>query len=128
MKYVCRIIFVLNSLLMSSCGIGGYWMNGVSGKERTEYLNSIKPYGAHWVKEGMTRESRRDDSWACGAARTEPAANGPIFSDEDIALEKSAIDKNDYGPRGRLFDKWGKCMQSKGYAYLEQCDARCLHP
>ena len=88
---------------------------------------NIKPYGAHWVKEGMTRESRRQDSWACGAVRTEIAANGPIFSDDDITLEKIAIDKNDYGPRGRLFDKWGRCMQSKGYTYLEQCDARCLH-
>ena len=122
MKYFLSIVFFLISLGLTGCGIGGFWMNGNPNHSPTY------PYGAHWAKNGMTRESRRLDSWACGAARTELAANGPIFSDDDITLEKSAIDKNDYGPRGRLFDKWGGCMQAKGYTYLEQCDVRCLYP
>jgi filamentous hemagglutinin len=54
--------------------------------------------------------------------------NRSSSSKDDITLEKNAIDKNDYGPRSRLFDKWGGCMQSKGYTYLEQCDDRCLYP
>ena len=113
-----RLLIALITFFLSGCLL-----------ERVGQVDrSVAPYGAHWVKEGMTRESRRDDSWACGAAETIHAADGPIFSDDDIAIEKSAIDKNDWGPRGRLFDKWVGCMQSKGYTYLEQCDARCLHP
>ena len=128
MKYVCRIIFVLNSLLMSSCSIGGYWMNGVSGKELTEYLNSIKPYGAHWVKEGMTRESRREDSWACGAAKTMHAADNVVFTHEEMIAAKLPEDLNDILANSRLTKKWISCMREKEYSYLEQCDARCLHP
>jgi hypothetical protein len=62
-----QLIFVMAaSICLTSCGIGGYQMNGVSGKERTEYLKSIKPYGAHWVKNGMTMESRIKDWVDCG--------------------------------------------------------------
>ena len=119
MKYVCRIIFVLNSLLMSSCGIGGYWMNGVSGKERTEYLNSIKPYGAHWVKEGMTRESRTSDWLQCGGAE----------GLQDGYERKSGISTNEFfDGLGLHRKKIRGCMDGKGYNWIENCDARCLHP
>ena len=87
-----------------------------------------KPYGAHWIKEGMTREGRREDSWTCGAAATTHAADGPIFGDNQIGRERKSSDQNDYGPRGRLLDQWRSCMTAKGYLYLEQCDARCMHP
>ena len=127
MKLISSLLIALSASTLNGC-LYGQCMNGPCALEHSRIVKSVKPYGVHWVKEGMTTESRRDDSWACGAARTEPAANGPIFSNDDIALEKSVIDENDYEPRGRLFDKWGKCMQSKGYAYLEECDARCLHP
>ena len=88
----------------------------------------IKPYGAHWVKEGMTRESRRGDSWACGAAKTIHAADHVVFTHEEITYAKLPEDLNDILANSRLTKKWISCMQSKGYTYLEQCDARCLYP
>jgi hypothetical protein len=89
---------------------------------------NIKPYGARWVKEGMTRESRRIDSWACGADTTVHAADYVVFSKEKRALAKLPTDQNDYGPDGRLTKQWEACMRSKDYVYLHQCDAQCLYP
>ena len=97
-------------------------------KEAYESLMHPKPYGVRWVKEGMTRDGRREDAWACGAARTLIAADGPVFSDNDVERERRATDTSGYGPRGRLFDRWGQCMESRGYRYVEVCDSRCLYP
>lgn len=97
-------------------------------REAYERLMNPKPSGVRWVKEGMTREGRREDSWACGAARTLIAADGPVFTRDDIERERRATDANDYGPRGRLFDRWSQCMQSKGYTHMKVCDSRCLYP
>lgn len=102
----------------------------ISGKERTEYLRSIKPYGAHWVKEGMTQESRRADSWDCGAAQTVIGADRPVFPDAVIDSERKPSDQNDFGPRARLLERWSACMTSKGYQFLGvgNCNERCLYP
>lgn len=125
-----KIFFILVSssliFLLTGCFVSE--LGSMSGKERIEYLKSIKPYGAHWIKEGMTRESRRADSWSCGAANTVIAADGVIFSAEKRAAARLPSDQNDYGPDGRLTKEWIGCMQSKGYVYLENCDARCLYP
>lgn len=118
-----RFFLLLGTVLVSGCGIGGFWMNGNPSVGR-----NLKPYGTHWIKEGMTRDGRRTDSWSCGAANTIVAADHVIFATEKIDAERISSDQNDYGPRGRLFDRWGICMQSKGYVYLENCDARCLYP
>jgi hypothetical protein len=115
MKKLCVLLL---PLLVSGC-----LLESVGRIDR-----NIKPYGAHWVKEGMTRELRREDSWACGAANTVIAADGVIFSAEKRAAARLPSDQNDYGPDGRLTKKWIGCMQSKGYVYLENCDARCLYP
>ncbi len=98
------------------------------GEETYNNLMHPKPYGAHRIKDGMTRESRRADSWSCGAANTVIAADGVIFSAEKRAAARLPSDQNDYGPDGRLTKEWIGCMQSKGYVYLENCDARCLYP
>jgi hypothetical protein len=89
---------------------------------------SIKPYGAHWVKEGMTRESRREDSWACGAARTVIGAEHPVFPDDELKAAKLPSDLNDILAIGRVTDKWAICMQAKGYTRIGKCDARCMYP
>ena len=122
MNHLFRIFFVLSSVWLTGCGIGGFWMNGNPNP------TPIKPYGAHWVKEGMTRESRRGDSWACGAAKTIHAADHVVFTHEEITYAKLPEDLNDILANSRLTKKWISCMQSKGYTYLEQCDARCLYP
>lgn len=49
-----RFIFLIAIFLLSGCGIGGFWMNGDPSVGK-----NLKPYGAHWVKDGMTKESRR---------------------------------------------------------------------
>ena len=70
-------------------------------------MEPIQPYGSHWIKERMTKEQRKADSWSCGAASTV---------------------KDNYGPDERLLNQWRICMQSKGYVYIDKCDARCLDP
>ena len=115
-------------MCLGACGIGPHQMNGVSGRERTEYLNSIKPYGAHWVKEGMTREDRKQDSWACGAARTEVGAVHPVFPEDELKAAKLPDDLNDILAISRLTKNWASCMRTKGYVYIDTCDARCLYP
>ena len=95
-------------------------MNGVSGKERTEYLNSIKPYGAHWVKEGMTRDSRRHDFKECGGDSISFKAGYEKQRDQTTADYFEGLNKHTL--------KVHSCMRAKDYIYLEQCDARCLYP
>jgi hypothetical protein len=119
-----RLMCVAFTLVCAGCGS----QIAISGKERTEYLQSIKPYGAHWVKEGMTRESRRADSWDCGAARTEVGAVHPVFPEDQLKAAKLPTDLNDILAITRLTKSWAACMQTRGYVYQHQCDARCLHP
>lgn len=81
--------------------------------EGNPFHNESKPYGAHWVKEGMTKESRLDDIAACGSARTEYVG----FSKEKIKAEKRPEDPNDIAAYLRLRAVWAECMESKGYRY-----------
>ncbi len=111
--------------LLSGCGIGGLWMNGDPSVGK-----NLKPYGAHWIKDGMTRESRRADLIACGS----PDGEKIEFSQGQIVKEKKPNEPNDIAAYLRLRDKVGACMQSKGYTpvgdlqFLGGCDARCLYP
>lgn len=77
------------------------------------------PYGIHWVKENMTRDGRREDSWSCGALPTTYAADhGMVIAGQNQGGEMDVL----------LSKQWRICMQAKGYVYLDQCDARCLYP
>jgi hypothetical protein len=111
--------------MLNGCGIGGMWMNGDPSVGR-----NLKPYGAHWIKEGMTRESRQTDLVACGALNGEKVE----FPQDQIFKEKKPSEPNDIAAYLRLRDKVGVCMQSKGYTpvgdlqFLDGCDARCLYP
>ncbi len=116
-------IYAVFVAMLYGCGIGGLWMNGDPSVGR-----NLKPYGTHWIKEGMTRERRRADSWSCGTANTLVAADHVIFSAEKMVAARLPLDQNDYGPDGRLTKEWIACMQSKGYVYIEKCDAECLYP
>ena len=108
-----QLLFVMAaSMCLTSCGIGGYQMNGVSGKERTEYLKSIKPYGAHWVKEGMTSDQRLNDWVDCGGDRSgtfSPPIN--VLSDG----EKAGFSREE--TRNRLEAEADSCMVSRGYRF-----------
>ncbi len=72
---------------------------------------SIKPYGAHWVKAGMTNEQRLTDWTRCGGAEN--------LSD---GYEKQSGQSN-----SEFFDglrlhrtKIRTCMDSKGYVWIER--------
>lgn len=111
MKLSFATVWILISTGLTACGIGPHQMNGVSGRERTEYLNSIKPYGAHWVKAGMTNEQRLTDWTRCGGAEN--------LSD---GYEKQSGQSN-----SEFFDglrlhrtKIRTCMDSKGYVWIER--------
>ncbi len=119
MKLTFATVWVLISMVLTSCGIGPHQMNGVSGRERTEYLNSIKPYGAHWIKEGMTKERRLSEFTQCGGY-------GNMREGYEIQPNQSTTDF--FKGYNAHVTKVAACMRAKGYTYLEQCDARCLHP
>ena len=76
-----------------------------------------KPYGSLWVKDGVTAEQKRQDSWACGALPIPDAENRPAFSDEKIRAEKHPEDRNNTRAYLRLTKAWSECMKAKGYIY-----------
>jgi hypothetical protein len=121
------LLFIAVAISLSGC-LYGQCIDGPCALERTKIIQNIKPYGAHWVKEGMTRDSRRVDSWACGAAKTVIGADHPVFPNAELEAAKLPSDLNDILAIGRVTDKWAACMQAKGYVRIEKCDARCMYP
>lgn len=132
-----KIFFILVSssliFLLTGCFVSE--LGSMSGKERIEYLKSIKPYGAHWIKDGMTRESRLQDYESCGGNKR----LNPGFPDAVIRAETLSTDVVSTQPynkdlldnpqaEARLGKKRMVCMLEKGYVWLENCDARCLYP
>lgn len=98
-------------VLLTGCfGIGGYWVPPPSPPD---------PFLSHWIKNDMTKESRRNDSWACGALPTTYAADHAMVTEG--ANQGGEIDLH-------LSRQWVVCMKAKGYVHLEKCDARCLYP
>jgi hypothetical protein len=81
---------------------------------------SIKPYGAHWIKDGMTRDSRRHDFKECGGDSVSFKAGYEKQRDQTTADYFEGLNKHTL--------KVHSCMRAKDYIYLEQCDARCLYP
>lgn len=81
---------------------------------------SIKPEGAHWLKEGMTREGRRDDYKECGGDSVTFKSGYERQHDQTTADYFEGLKKHTL--------KVYSCMRAKDYIYLEQCDARCLYP
>ena len=77
------------------------------------------PFLSHWIKNDMTKESRRNDSWACGALPTTYAADHAMVTEGKYQGGEMDL---------RLSKQWVACMKSKGYVHLEKCDARCLYP
>lgn len=122
-----KLLFVCAgfAVVLSGCGIGGLWMNGDPSVGK-----NLKPYGAHWIEEGMTRESRRLDLVTCGSP------NGEIveFSHDQIAKARNPNEPNEIAAYLRLRSQVGVCMQGKGYTpigdlqFLGGCDVRCLYP
>lgn len=107
-----RNILWMNLLLMlSSCGIGGYWMNGNPSAGK-----NIKPYLHYWVKEGVSAEGRLGDGAACGGGYRE--ANMPSFEKAKIIAERLPDEVDENKAYSRLFNNWKNCMKNKGYRYV----------
>ncbi len=115
-------VYVGFAVVLSGCGIGGVWMNGDPSVGK-----NLKPYGAHWVKDGMTRESRLDDIVACGATR-DLTIHFPIESIQKLpGYQYTETDEiRRAASNDVLEDRWRICMKSKGYSYVDKCDIRCL--
>ncbi len=89
------------------------------GEETYDNLMHPKPYGAHWIKEGMTRESRVIDWLQCGGGErlSDGYTSRPGLTTKEIFDGLNAHGK-----------QLSSCIKSKGYVHLEKCDARCLYP
>lgn len=121
-RLFCVFGLILCVASLSGC-LYGQCINGPCSLERRKILDSIKPYGEYWVKEGMSVAQRREDSWSCGAVRSEikehaeRAADYVIFDKKKEDLAKRPEDLNDISAYFRLRDAWKDCMRSKGYSY-----------
>ncbi len=122
---------MVSGLMLTGCmGIGGIWLDPGNAPLAQHY-----PFGARWVKEGMTRESRLADWVGCGGGSN--LQDG--FREPNLSEPYSS-----YWPmhENHRYDLWA-CMRSKGYEYFnkgfeyeypkldgksERCDARCLYP
>jgi hypothetical protein len=111
-KYARLTLFSIFAL------VGCHTQLGISGQEREDYLKSIKTYGEHWIKQGATLQQRREDSWACGAARTIHGADYVVFTVEQEKAEKHAEENDEFAARTRLSRAWVNCMKGKGYRYM----------
>lgn len=125
-----QLFTICASCLLTACTLGNGRICGPQtpaahcDKEAYERLKHPKPFGAHFIKEGMTKESRREDIEACGAKGNESVN----FLPHEIQAAKQPEDPNDIKAMGRLTKKWAECMRSKGYVYLKYCDTRCQYP
>lgn len=125
-------------LLTGCVGIVGFWMTAggvaaipVAGYELTKDRSvdhNIKPYGARWVKEGMTRESRKIDWIVCGGAEN---------LREGYELQYGMSHKEFFDGLNSLRNQLWTCMETKGYVYRnpsrpgleDECNAgACLYP
>jgi hypothetical protein len=101
------------SLSLSLVGCGTQVLSGAAA----EILRNPKPYGAHWIKEGMTRETHLSDWIQCG---------GSADLDDGVERKSGMTIKVYYDDLRAARTHITSCMESRGYAWIETCDQRCL--
>lgn len=108
-----HISYWLIPLLVSGCSIGNGRICGPltspANCDKVTYENLMRPYGARWVKSGMTRESRLADWVACGGGSNLGNGFRKWIQPEPWDKFWPAHQKHDADLRS--------CMLSKGYAY-----------
>lgn len=123
MRYLVFVSCVI-TLHLTGCGIGGVWLEPSNRPLRPSY-----PFGARWVKEGMTRESRKADWVACGG--------GENLSDGFRKWIQPEPWETFWPMKDAHSKQLSSCMQSKGYDYRnpslpglpDECNAQtCLYP
>ena len=110
-----RVFLLIGIVLLSSCGIGGFWMNG------NPHMEPTQPYGAHWIKDGMTKDSRRFDFVECGGGID-------LGDGYEVQSNQSKSTQEIFDGLNTHVHRVLTCMKSKSYEYLPKCDARCLYP
>ena len=117
----CKFLLSMSApvFLLTGC-LYGQCINGPCALEHTKILDAIKPYGAHWIKDGMTRESRREDFLECGGSAN--LQDG--FEDwlSSVPYEIYSAKKT------RHIRLISDCMRAKTYLWIEKCDERCMYP
>jgi hypothetical protein len=74
---------------------------------------SIKPYGAHWVKEGMTKEERINDWVSCGGD-----LSGSFSPSIKNLVEGEKVGVSREETRRRLETQTDACMVNRGYRFI----------
>lgn len=90
----------------------------LSGNAYDDYQKALKPYSHYWEKPEMTVESRRLDSWECGAGPTIYAADHLVFSPEAERAERKPEEDTNMPAHYRLSARWVECMRNKGYIWV----------
>jgi hypothetical protein len=120
--------YFIGTLILVLLLVGCRTQIAISGNEREEVLGRIKPYGARWVKDGMTRESRQADWVACGGAADLKSGFRKWVQPEPWKEFFDALERHE--------NQLWTCMKNKGYSYRnpqlpgksDECDASCLYP
>ena len=80
---------------------------------------NIKPYSAYWIKEGMTKDGRLKDWVKCGGSD-----NGKY----GYEIQSNQSSEDFFDNLHAHVMQLNACMRNHGYIYLEEYDARYLHP
>lgn len=120
-------------LALGTCVSVLLWVSGCNTQvitgEAAERLRHPYPYGARWVKEGMTRESRLADWVACGGGVN--LSNGFRTNIHGELMRQYLDDMENHSK------KLSSCIQAKGYAFRyfsrpglpDECSPQiCLYP
>lgn len=119
--------FIMTSILLAVLVVGCNTQT-VTGESR-ERLVHPTPVGARWVKDGMTKESRKGDWVACGGGADLQDGFRRWLDPESRKSYFEGLDNHELQLR--------KCMQSRGYNYrnpqisgrADECHGDvCLHP
>lgn len=124
---------MMRALVLAACASMTLLLSGCNTQvvtgEAAERLRHPYPYGARWVKEGMTRESRLADWVTCGGGVN--LSNG-FRTNVHGELMRQYLDEMDNHSK-----KLTSCIQDKGYSFkhhsrpglADECSAQiCLYP
>jgi hypothetical protein len=117
-----KVSILVISILLGGCSFGNGHICGPQTPAAYcdavayEELTHPKPYGAHWVKDGMTEAQRLDDIEQCGGGKGLYVG----FPDAQIKAERQWDETTDFPARDRLSKKWSTCMEANGYRYQSQ--------
>jgi len=123
----------MHAIVLGACASLMLFLSGCNTQvitgEAAERLRHPYPYGARWVKEGMTRESRLSDWVACGGGVN--LSNGFRTNIHGELMRQYLDDMENHSK------KLSSCIQAKGYTFKyfprlglsDECTPEiCLYP